>query len=246
MGRIREGQALMARISAVNPARPIILGVEGNGFKSPVFFSTVSKRTIFMDIDGTAFRRTLVLEALKRNPKLAMKILIKHPTFYIYGALYKIFGTDGLRRRFHEKMQHVPLEDFNVKDIDPEYLRILRLAEMKEHKVVFLTSNPENIAEKWEERIRNMFPRLEMEVRSVPTMEEKVRIVEEETERKGPDLVHFFDDSLPSTGGDYNLWRMEYDKAALLKEYELELRRRTQDGKLSVVRGRRGRQLEKK
>jgi len=206
----------------------------------------VAKRTIFLDIDGTAFKKTIVVEALKRNPRLALRLLLRRPTFYLYGVLYALTGADPLRRRLSEEMKRIPVDDFDIRKINPEYLRILRLAEMHGHKVVFLTSNPEHIAKKWAERIRNMFPRLDMEVRSVPTMEGKLRIVREEVEHKGPDLVHFFDDSLPSTGGDYNLWRMEYDKAALLKEYELELRRRVQDGKLSAFRGRRGRQLEKK
>ena len=182
-----------------------------------------------MDIDGTAFKKTIVLEALKRNPRLALRLLLRRPTFYIYGALYKLTGADSLRRRLSEEIKRIPVDDFDIRKIDPEYLRILRLAEAQGHRVVFLTSNPKHIANMWAERIRNMFPRLDMEVRSVPTMEEKLRIVQKEVERKGPDLVHFFDDSLPSTSGDYNLWRMEYDKAALLREYELELQKRSTD-----------------
>ncbi len=173
-----------------------------------------------MDIDGTAFKKTLVLEALKKNPKYALKLLLKHPTFYIYGALYKLTGSDAVRRKLFEKMKHIPVEDFDVSKIDPEYLRILRLAEMKGHKVVFITTNPQHIAKKWAERIRNMFPKLDMEVKIAPTMEEKLKEVERAAQEYGYDYVHFFDDSLPGTGWRYTRWQAEFDKVRLLNEYD--------------------------
>ncbi len=185
-------------------------------------------RFVLMDVDKTAFKKTIVVETLKRSPKLALKLLFKHPRFYFYGALYKFFGTDSLRRKFFEQMKHVPIAEFDVKDIDPDYMRILRLAERQGHKVIFLTSNPERIAKKWEERMRNMFPQLDFEVRSVPTVEEKLRFAKELARVAGEDRVHFFDDSLPGTaeiGNPFTRTKMEMDKAVLLHLYEKEIRR---------------------
>ena len=183
----------------------------------------MDKKVILLDVDNTAFRKVLVLETLKKNPKLALKVFLKKPTFYIYGGLYKFFGMDGLRKRFSDAMRAIPVADFDVKDMDPEYLKILRLAQWQGHKVVFLTSNPHSIARKWEERIRNMFPRLDFEVRSVPTLEEKIRIAHDFLERFGEKNVHFFDDSLPTVprlGSPFSQVQMEMDKAVLLREHD--------------------------
>ncbi len=183
-------------------------------------------RFILLDVDGTVFKKTIVTETLKKNPKVALKLLVKHPRFYVYGALYKLLGTDPLRRKLFEQMKHVPIAEFEVKDIDPDYLRILRLAEREGHRVIFLTSNPEHIAKKWEERIRNMFPQLEFEVRSVPTMEEKLRFAKELAKAVGEHRVHFFDDSLPTVSEfdtPFNRLKMEMDKAVLLNIYKRKL-----------------------
>ncbi len=184
-------------------------------------------RFILLDVDGTVFRKTIITETLKKNPKMALQLLAKHPRFYLYGALYKFLGTDSLRRKFFEQMKHVPIAEFDVKDIDPDYLRILRLAERSGHKVIFLTSNPERIVKKWEERMRNMFPQLDFEVRSVPAVEEKLRFAKELAEVVGEHRVHFFDDSLPGSvevGNPFTRTKMEMDKAVLLHLYEKEIK----------------------
>jgi len=182
-----------------------------------------SRKLILMDIDGTAFRKTLAVETLKRNPRLAAKLLLRRPQFYIYGLLYKLFQSDGLRRRFAEELKYIPAPEFDIKDMDPEYLKILRLAHWQGHKVVFLTSNPDNITKKWEERVRNFFPNLDFEVRSVATMEEKLRIANKLAEEQGRRNVYFFDDSLPLStafGSHFDALRMKMDKAVLLREHD--------------------------
>lgn len=182
------------------------------------------KRTIFLDIDGTVYRKTIILNAMKRNPRFLLRTILKNPKFFIYGAMYKLVPLEGLRRRIYEQMRRMPpIKGFDVKHMDPEYERILRLAEMKGHRVVFLTTNPEGVAELWEKFIRDTFPNLNFEVRPVPTVEEKERIVMEEW-KKNPHGVHFFDDSLPATSGLFNRFKMKWDKSVLLAEYEKTVR----------------------
>ena len=180
------------------------------------------ERVIVFDIDGVLYRRSIVETTLRKKPYLALKF----PKLLLYGALYKLLGTDGLRARLSREMMKLPAGHVDLKHMDRQYKKILDLAHGKGYKVIFLTSNPHNILDEFEAVIRNAYPNLRYEIVTKGTMDEKIRFVKDLILKHGHGRVHYFDNDLPPGTLLYSSVDMEMDRVRLLKEYEEYVRER--------------------
>ncbi|NPA77012.1 MAG: hypothetical protein GXN93_04655 [Candidatus Diapherotrites archaeon] len=182
-----------------------------------------------MDVDGTLLKKTIVVETLKRNPRLALRFLVRRPQLYAYGLAYALFPADALRSRLHDEMKRLPKGEFGVEHFRPEFVRVLRLAEEKGYPVHFVTSNPENTLDRFETLIRTAFPRLNYQIRVFPTLQSKIDYAHQLAKRYGYENVHFFDDSLPARGY-FSSMKAQWDLVQLLHEWERHISSKSDRG----------------